>query len=71
MGVLQVRIPSARPIKAVRQSIEQYCGEADADVVYKGEHGALALRAAEQAVQVAQHAAAVHQGRLAVFSFSS
>jgi hypothetical protein len=34
---IKVRIPSFRPIKAVRESIDQYCGDADADVVFKGE----------------------------------
>ncbi|WIA42317.1 hypothetical protein OEZ86_008331 [Tetradesmus obliquus] len=34
---IKVRIPSFRPIKAVRESIDQYCGDADADVVFKGQ----------------------------------
>eukprot|EP00879_Flechtneria_rotunda_P007939 GHRR01008317.1.p1 GENE.GHRR01008317.1~~GHRR01008317.1.p1 ORF type:complete len:595 (+),score=186.44 GHRR01008317.1:2246-4030(+) len=33
---VKVRIPSTQPIKAVRESIEQYCGEADASVVFEG-----------------------------------
>jgi hypothetical protein len=34
---IKVRIPSFRPIRAVRESIDQYCGDADADAVFKGE----------------------------------
>jgi hypothetical protein len=37
MFVLQVRLPASRPVKAVRESIDQYCGEADASVVFKGQ----------------------------------
>eukprot|EP00775_Hariotina_reticulata_P001844 gene1844-2177_t len=33
---IKVRLPASRPVKAVRESIDQYCGEADASVVFKG-----------------------------------
>ena len=34
---LQVRLPAQRPVKAVREPMDQYCGEANADAVFKGE----------------------------------
>jgi hypothetical protein len=46
---IKVRIPSFRPIKAVRESIDQYCGDADADVVFKGEQRRVAAVAAAAA----------------------
>lgn len=33
----QVRLPASRPVKAVREPMDQYCGEANADAVFKGE----------------------------------
>jgi hypothetical protein len=37
LSVLQVRLPAQRPVKAVREPMDQFCGEANADTVYKGE----------------------------------
>jgi hypothetical protein len=33
----QVRLPAQRPVKAVREPMDQYCGEANADAIFKGE----------------------------------
>jgi hypothetical protein len=37
LSLLQVRLPAQRPVKAVREPMDQFCGEANADAVYKGE----------------------------------
>jgi len=35
-----VRLPAQRAVKAVREPMDQYCGEADAQAVFKGkDHG--------------------------------
>lgn len=33
---IKVRLPASRPVKAVREPMDQYCGEANADAVFKG-----------------------------------